>query len=103
MSTLVLANASYSQSHSGQSSGNFVITTIKPSEVGYTTSVLLTADAATGALYVWIGHGEVKETIEGTAKILVDINEQGDIIGIEILTTNEKILEAIAKSFQSKQ
>ena len=60
--------------------------------------VLLSVDADTGALYIRVRFGEVRETIEDAAKILVDIGERGDIIGIEILTTNEKILKAVDKT-----
>ena len=68
---------------------------------GLMAPVLLVVDGDTGALYIRIRYGrygEVKETIEDAAKILVDIGERGDIVGIEILAANEKILKAIDKT-----
>jgi len=60
-----------------------------------------TFDPDAGAIYFRLGHGRVKKTIEVMLKALFDIDEEGRVIGIEVLPTNSEILEGMRRIIQA--
>lgn len=53
-------------------------------------------DGEADALYIYLGEGDVRETVKISEDVLMDIGEDGKIRGIEILETSKKIpLESI--------
>jgi len=60
-----------------------------------------TFDPDAGAIYFRLGHGRVKKTIEVVLKALFDIDEEGRVVGIEVLPTNSEILEGMRRIIQA--
>ena len=60
-----------------------------------------TFDLDAGAIYFRLGRGRVRKTIEVTVKALFDIDEEGRVIGIEVLPTKSEILEGIRRIIQA--
>ncbi len=56
-------------------------------------------DEEADALYLGLGEGEIAETIEVHPGIILDINDQKEVLGIEILGVKKRIPLAELKQF----
>ena len=55
-------------------------------------------DGSIGAAYLRLKPGDVTETLEVKAQVLLDIGKQGEALGIELLLTERKAVRALEKS-----
>ncbi len=57
------------------------------------SEIRLKYDRLSDALYIWIREGKVVDSEEVTPGVIVDYDENGEIIGIEILRFSKKRID----------
>ena len=74
------------------------------SEIGFcrirqtSNGVKVTYDKQADAMYIYLAKGRAKETIEVNSRVIVDVGENGKVIGIELLFVSEKMPKSILRS-----
>ncbi len=62
----------------------------------------ITYDKEADALYMCVNRGKIKKTVEINSRVLVDVGDEGKVIGIELLFVSERIpKEKIASVIRS--
>ena len=51
----------------------------------------ITYDKEADAMYLYVSRGKVKKTVEVNPRVIVDMGEKGNVIGIELLFVSEKM------------
>ncbi|MDB5289056.1 MAG: hypothetical protein JWL69_297 [Phycisphaerales bacterium] len=59
-----------------------------------------TYDAVTDTLTLELGTGQVAESDEGKPGVILDYDEAGNLVGIEILDASKRVNEARTMQFQ---
>ena len=62
-----------------------------------------TVDFEAGAVYFRLGAGRIRKTLEASAKVLVDVDDSGKVVGIEILVSDPQALKALESFIQSRR
>jgi len=65
--------------------------------------LMISFDPVAKAMYVTLGKGRVKRTIEFAPETFIDLDEKGDLLGIELLNPGTLILHKIAKKFHKPE
>ncbi|RLF03645.1 MAG: hypothetical protein DRK00_08550 [Thermoprotei archaeon] len=69
-------------------------------EAGYPP--LMTVDEEAGAVYIYFGERrEVKRTVETGAILLIDLDSEDNVVGLEILPDKKGILKFLSRLSQS--
>ena len=55
----------------------------------------ISLDEEAGALYIKLKNGKIAKTLESEDLMLIDLDDEGKVIGIEVLTSNKEILRAL--------
>jgi len=61
-----------------------------------------TVDLEAGAVYFRLGVRNIKKTLETRAKVLVDVDDSGNAVGVEILINDPRALKAFENLIRSK-
>ncbi len=48
-------------------------------------------------LYIWVKEGEVKDTVDLNEDVWADLNEEGEIVGVEIWQARKHVISEILK------
>ena len=51
----------------------------------------ITYDKEADALYMYLSRGKIKKTVEINSRVLIDVGEEGNVIGVELLFVSERI------------
>ncbi len=54
-------------------------------------------DPEADILYIWVKEGEVKDTVDLNEDVWADLNEKGEIVGIEIWQTRKHVISEILR------
>ena len=54
-------------------------------------------DPEADILYIWVKEGEVKDTVDLNEDVWADLNEKGEIVGIEIWQTRKHVIAEILR------
>lgn len=57
-----------------------------------------TYDKQADAMYLYLAKGKVKKTVPVNRRVIVDVGEDGKIIGIELLFVSESMPKSALKS-----
>ncbi len=54
-------------------------------------------DPEADILYIWVKEGEVKDTVDLNEDVWADLNEKGEIVGVEIWQARKHVISEILK------
>ncbi|MCS7385801.1 MAG: DUF2283 domain-containing protein [archaeon GB-1867-005] len=60
----------------------------------------ISLDEEAGALYIKLKNGKIAKTLESEDLMLIDLDDEGKVIGIEVLTSNKEILRALSRTLR---
>lgn len=58
----------------------------------------VTYDKQADAMYMYLSKGKIQKTIEVNPRVVVDIGENGKVIGLELLFVSEKMPQKVLRS-----
>lgn len=58
----------------------------------------VTYDKQADAMYLYLSHGKVKKTVPVNDRVVVDVGDSGNVVGVELLFVSQGIPKAAFRS-----